>query len=895
MERKEVYHILSNTHWDREWYQSHEKYLVRLVELFDRLTDILETQPGYRFMTDGQFALVEDYLEARPEKRAQIEKFVKNGQLLIGPWYTQPLENIVGGEALVRNLQTGIGKSEALGGAMRFSYEIDEFGHASQMPQIYNGFGITGAMAWRGNPKGAKSVFEWLAPDGSSVDMFYSKSGYGFATTLPANEEDFTETIDGVTFRRRGIKNRVEALRKYTLEYSETDHMFWLNGIDHSFAQADLLKVIDKIRELFPDIEVKQSTPVELEKEARADLEAKGILPVKITGELLFTREDILESTNALHPRQKQAHALSEHHLVDRFEPMAAFSSLLGKKHPDWALDRAWRYVLENHAHDSLGCCSVDEVFQQVMARYGACVSLCEQEEDEALRYIMSCSDGAPAIFVFNFSSYPVSGVRKCRLDVLAGLTDGFFTLKTPDGKTVPIEILKKELVGDVRYNPRRGHPTWGKRWVVDALVTLPETPAYGWTKLSFANAEDEKRVANRRYYSLEKAPGVLENEFLKIKISPDGTFDLTDKRNGKIYPSQLLFEDTGEAGDVYIHTEPQNDHRRIYAECRGVSCLYDTPLGAAYEICSEMRVPAGITADRKDRLADTKPLKIKTTLTLLKGAKRVDIGIHVENRCENHRLRVLFPSYLANAQYSKGKQAFDFPKRLIHEEFDPELPREQAYPTKPMLGVCAVSDGKAGLGVCAKGIFEYECTDDEAKALAVTLVRAVEVIDTKTFAETPEYICHEAQNLTDMDFSLSLILYGGEDAEILKEAEGFMKPETVLFDRAPEISVLPEYERPAYRLPDTGSIFTVHGENINVSSFKKAKNENAYILRLVNMSDETTKADVAFTLPRLGVKEICTATLEEKRLEKLADGDKAALCLAPHKIVTLMITFAER
>ena len=887
MERKEIYHILSNTHWDREWYQSHEKYLVRLVELFDRLTDTLEAQPGYRFMTDGQFALVEDYLEARPEKKAQIEKFVKNGQLLIGPWYTQPLQNIVGGEALVRNLQYGIARSEALGGAMRFSYEIDEFGHASQMPQIYNGFGITGSMAWRGNPKGAKSVFEWLAPDGSSVYMFYSKNGYGFATTLPENEDDFTETIDGVTFKRRGIKNRVNALRQYTLEYSETDHMFWLNGIDHSFAQADLLKVIDKIRELFPDIEVKQSTPTELEQAARADLKEKGIIPLKVTGELLFTREDILESTNALHPRQKQAHALTEHHLVDRFEPMAAFSSLLGKKHPDWALDRAWKYVLENHAHDSLGCCSVDEVFRQVMARYGACVSLCEQEEDEALRYIMSCADNSPAIFVFNFSSYPISGVKKVKLDVPAGITDGFFELHTPDGEEVPVEILKKELVGDVRYNPRRGHPTWGRRRTFDALVELPETPAYGWTRLNFVNTSDEKRVDNRRYYSLEKAPGVLENEFLKISVNANGTFDLTDKINGRTYPSQLTFEDTGEAGDVYIHTEPQNDRRRIYAVCTGVSCLYDTPLGAAYEINSEMQVPEGITADRKDRLSDTKPLKIKTTLTLLKGAKRIDINVRVENRCKNHRLRVLFPSYLTDAVHSRGKQAFDFPARLIREEFDPDLPREQAYPTKPMLGLCAVSDKNAGLGAAAKGIFEYECTDDDAKALALTLVRAVEVIDTKTFAETPEYICHEAQNLTDMDIELSLIPYSGADAEILKEADGFLKPETVIFNRAPEISVLPEYEKPSYVLPETGAVFTLTGANVSAESFRRAKS-GGYILRLLNNADTAAEAAIAFTLPGIEAKEIWLDSTEEKRLEKLCGGGQTKVTLAPRKILTL-------
>lgn len=894
MRKKEIYHILSNTHWDREWYQSHEKYLVRLVELFDRLTEMLEEQPESRFITDGQLALVEDYLEARPEMRARVESLVKSGRLLIGPWYTQPLQNIVGGEALVRNLQYGIERSEALGGAMRFSYEIDEFGHASQMPQIYNGFGITGAMAWRGNPKGAKSVFEWLSPDGSSVAMFYSKNGYGFATTLPENEEDFTETIDGVEFKRRGLKNRVKALREYALEYSETDNMFWLNGIDHSFAQRDISRVTEKIRELFPDIEVKQSTPVELEKAARADLEEKGIVPVRVTGELLFTREDILESTNALHPRQKQAHALSESHLVDRLEPMTAFASLLGGKYPDWAVDRAWKYVLENHAHDSLGCCSVDEVFRQVMARYGACISLCSQCEDEALRYVMSCSDSAPAVFAFNFSSCAVSGVKKIRLDIPAGFTDGFFELFAPNGEKLPMAVLKKELTGDVRYNPRRGHPVWGSRWVLDALIDLPEVPPYGWVRLSLKNTADEKRVENRRRYSLETAAGVMENEYLRVKLNPDGTFDLTDKKNGRAYPSQLIFEDTGEAGDVYIHTEPENDRRRIYAQRTGAACLYDTPLGAAYEICSEMQVPEGITPDRRSRLSVTKPLKIKTVLTLLKGARRLDISVHIENRCKNHRLRALFPSCLENAGYSIGKQPFDFPERPIREDFDPELPREQAYATKPMLGLCAVYQRGAGLAAAARGIFEYECTCDDMKALALTLLRAVEVIDTKTFARTPEYFCHEAQNLTDLDFEMSLIPYSGETAELLKTAEPFLKPETVIFNRAPETSVLPEYARPVYRLPDAGSIFRVSGEDIEISSFRRSKRENSCIVHLVNNSDERRLAAVELTLPGIKAEKIYSVTLEGKRTEAVSENGFAETAIKPHGIAALEIVIGE-
>ena len=151
-------HVLSNSHWDREWYMSHEKYLARLVPLMDRLVTIMDTQPSYLFVMDGQYAMLEDYLVIRPEQTQKIQAFMKEGRLKVGPWYTQPLETLISGEAMIRNLQFGIAETERLGPAMRVSYEVDEFGHASQTPQILRGFDISGAIAWRGLPKGTRSA-----------------------------------------------------------------------------------------------------------------------------------------------------------------------------------------------------------------------------------------------------------------------------------------------------------------------------------------------------------------------------------------------------------------------------------------------------------------------------------------------------------------------------------------------------------------------------------------------------------------------------------------------------------------------------------------------------------------------------------------------------------------
>ncbi|HOL15046.1 MAG TPA: hypothetical protein PLZ49_02505, partial [Bacillota bacterium] len=137
-------HIVPHTHWDREWYLTFQEFRFKLVRLVDSLLEIMEQDPEYRYFTlDGQAIILEDYLEIRPENRPRLEKLIREGRILIGPWYVLPDEFYVSGEALIRNMQRGIAVCEEYGGAMMVGYVPDQFGHVAQMPQVFQGFGIT--------------------------------------------------------------------------------------------------------------------------------------------------------------------------------------------------------------------------------------------------------------------------------------------------------------------------------------------------------------------------------------------------------------------------------------------------------------------------------------------------------------------------------------------------------------------------------------------------------------------------------------------------------------------------------------------------------------------------------------------------------------------------------
>ena len=63
-------HVVSNTHWDREFRMSFQRTRQLLVRMMDYTLDLLEKDPEYAsFLLDSQGIIVEDYLEIRPENR----------------------------------------------------------------------------------------------------------------------------------------------------------------------------------------------------------------------------------------------------------------------------------------------------------------------------------------------------------------------------------------------------------------------------------------------------------------------------------------------------------------------------------------------------------------------------------------------------------------------------------------------------------------------------------------------------------------------------------------------------------------------------------------------------------------------------------------------------------
>ncbi|GIU90582.1 MAG: hypothetical protein KatS3mg010_1681 [Acidimicrobiia bacterium] len=298
--------IVPHTHWDREWYAPFQTFRMRLVRLLDALLPMLEQDMSYaRFLLDGQTAILDDYLEVRPEAEPTLRRLAAAGRISVGPWMVQMDEFMVSGETIVRDLQLGIERASEFGGAMPVGYLPDIFGHIAQMPQLLRLVGIEHAVAWRGIPSSVdKTGFWWESPDGSRVRCEYLYGSY-------SNGRDIPQDAKGLVLRASDYEQELGTAR--------LGDMLLMNGTDHQVPQPWLGRVVAEANALQHDYEFVVTSLAEYLPRQPTD----GLPTVR--GELRSgARANILMGVASNRVDVHQACARAERALERRAEPMSS-------------------------------------------------------------------------------------------------------------------------------------------------------------------------------------------------------------------------------------------------------------------------------------------------------------------------------------------------------------------------------------------------------------------------------------------------------------------------------------------------------------------------------------------------------------------------------------------
>ena len=365
MAQRPVHYVLS-THWDREWYRTFQDFRFRLVHLMDQiLTGWASQRLKGPFQTDGQAIILADYLEVRPEKREEIVNYLKNGMLVAGPWYVMPDEFIVSGEALIRNLRFGRQLVRSLGGTPSAAgFVCDIFGHNSQMPQLFAGFGIQGAFIWRGI-NDPEHLLLWEGADGTTLPAYkFGKFGYcdfaiqvrhGFEPISSFDTQRMAAELGPYLEKEAGLTAVDPVLLLDTGDHLEWDEAAYA-------VMQDLMQKPDssyRIEHTSLDRYLQDLLPVS----ANIPLQCKGELRQPGALALDVDQQWVIPGVLSSRVWIKQANAACQTLLCQWAEPFSAIAgSFSGYAYPKGYLDVAWKWLLDNHPHNSICGCSIDAV-----------------------------------------------------------------------------------------------------------------------------------------------------------------------------------------------------------------------------------------------------------------------------------------------------------------------------------------------------------------------------------------------------------------------------------------------------------------------------------------------------------------------------------------------------
>lgn len=846
-------HVISHSHWDREWYLPYEKHHMLLVEFMDTLIDTLEKDEEYKsFHLDGQTIILEDYLQVRPEKRDQLTKLIQDNRIIIGPWYILQDEFLTSSEANIRNLQIGHKDAGRYGQVSKVGYFPDSFGNMGQAPQILREAGIDTAVFGRGvkptgfnNQVGEGDKFEspysemyWESKDGSKV------LGILFANWYSNGNEVPTDANEAKPYWESRLANAGA--------YASTDHMLFMNGCDHQPVQTDLSAALEQARELYPDVEFIHSNFDDYIQAVKDN--APENLKV-ISGELRSQQTNgwyTLANTASARIYIKQMNANCQVLLEKLAEPLATMAYDLGMPYPHHLFEYGWKLLMQNHPHDSICGCSVDSVHREMVSRFEKAEAVAKHIIEEAMTYLIDHMDmsafkeGAHPILITNTTGWTKSDTVTVEVKVAKkyfsegplreGINQvrdhqvGEYQLVDAKGNVVPATIKQTGLKFDYDLPKDKFRQPYTYQGL-EVTFEVADMAPFSFETLALVPVEEAVKVEG----SLLVDDRTMENDSLKVVVKADGSLEVTHKASGHTFTDLGIYEDHGDIGNEYIYMMPVGEKAITTKGLQAaVQVVEDTPYRATIEVIHEMMIPARANDVLEDeikeiiefrqrkaqRVDELVPFTIKTLYSLEKNAKAIKVKACFDNQVPDHRVRALFETNIAS-EFHYADSIFEVAKR----DNTPSKEWENPCNAQHQQNFINVHDENIGLTIANKGLNEYEVLRDGKQTIAVTIHRGMRELGDWGVFMTPEAQCFGYQ---EVEFAIIPHGAGDEAYDSYQMAYQFPVPFVAAEAKLQSGKISPDY-----------SFAKVESQKVAYSALKVTESTGDITGRWFNLSDE--------------------------------------------------------
>lgn len=839
--------VMPHTHWDREWYFVSSKSLMFSLHNFREAMDYLKENDDFKyFLLDAQVSIIDDYIKYYPEDEELIKELISTERLIIGPWYTQTDLLVIGGESIVRNLYYGMDRAKELGNTMHVGYVPDSFGQSAQMPQIYNGFNIDKCVFRRGKSEKQidKAEFYWEGPGDSKV-FTHNIVDYGNMINPPREKDEIIEYFNG----------KIDEL----LPLSTSNHILLMNGQDQRPIRKDLLEIIKKAREEGLDVEINNlyNTLEVLETEGIKN----GNIPT-FQGEFTFGQKSrVHKSIFSNRADLKILNNKAENKIVNIIEPMCTIAYSLGIRYNHKAIEEMWKLMFENAAHDSIGMCNSDTVNRDIESRYKRVNDLADNLFEIVARLI---GQGIPEKDVFQFQVYNYLPYKRSEVKKVTLFTPGTnFKVIDSKGEEQKHYIIDSKNVTEKIYNDTISevgvNGDYNPKWVEDK-VEIYETTMYlhvkdidsmGYKTLYFKQLGKVSEISSQDNHNNP----IIENEFIKVKISKEEGITIFDKETKKEIKGFFKVEDSGDDGDTYDYSEPRED-RYYYTDSTDISdvSIEKNPLVQKVSFNMKMRIPKNLISRKNDVLDSEVVLKVD--MIIKDGDRKVDINVTMDNQAIEHRMRILFKTEI-ESELSIADQQFGSIKRPTYlkevEIWEKEGWVEKPRTLEPMQSFVTLKNGDYGVAVITDCVREYQFVGEKLDTIAVTMFRSVPYMGKGNLLDRPgrasgmEWETPDAKLLKEMKFNFSVLLYTDDKENYLsKLSKEIFTPlkayQAAEFKNNFEYFILNKSVNRNKK--DNYSLLEFNGGNAILSAFKKAEKNDGYILRVFNGNIEDSLED---------------------------------------------------
>ncbi len=882
--------IVSHTHWDRAWYLPFEKFRYRLIKMIDRLIDLLSENTEYQcFILDGQTILLDDYLEIKPENASILKELISEGKLQIGPWYILPDLFLVSGESIIRNLQIGHSMTEEWGSKMKVGYVPDPFGHIAQLPQILQSFGIDNFLFMRGMPEEVLEqntlLFNWVAPDGSTVRSYYMIDGYLNASNLGHKKDigRYDLAKADIDLAEKKIDTTTEKLSGFFPE-----NLFLLNnGMDHMPEQPELPKLIQQLGERSESLTLTHGSFSDF-----AELLPEVPEHLSYSGNLIGNpNHPILLSVYSTRTYLKQLNQQAQGILEKIAEPISVITaSLTHTEVPHHILNYSWKKLLKNHPHDDICGCSEDGVhrdnevsFRHVLENGESIITdsietlmkhgfePAEYPENENQRFV--------DIFAFNPHSSPINHYFETEIvfpnyegeeeEVLDA-----YELKAYDALGNPLELeildteapyLKAEFI----------QFTWGRKYSVGIKTSLP---AIGYQLIRVVETAIPLDLRDNTLVD-----ATLESDRYSISWNDSG-LQVRDKDLELSFSDFITFEYVQDNGDTYSFSRASNP-------------IYSTFTGARAGK-SKQSIIADFNLVVPEDLNNSRNIDLDISVDInLNNADRIEFEINYKNQAKNGRLRMLLPiGFKTRKSFSDGHFM------MYQHEVTPEIsaedhqkryeqyPGELNYPTHFQGDFCFAEHDHFNTWVANRGNHEYELVDvNNSTHFAITLHRAVGFLSVSNGSirrphAGPKISVPDAQCLRAINAHLAWGTTSSNRFEINQQAKQF--------SHQPKVQQLPAMhgDLPVGTVPRSLQFIAIQDPEVQLSCLKMAESSEDLILRVFNLSNKTIDSKAVF---HSSFSSMCSTDFYEQwdeNQETPVQSHEVPIRLEPNQIRTIRL-----